>query len=476
MTDSSNHKIGKISLKLQVSHQRGLHVLMDRLSVRVKDAVSKSLEGWWSEHPTADNIRINKVTLDLGTAPSHAIDRLLETELDTALRKSLQVNLSNDAAVAEHTRNDEHSSNALIYFLFHGSLPWNVSATNYKLQSCAEELILEIVPREWNHVLRYHRVRERLSALLSDPQFNRFLEYIAPDFCSNWKQVCAGAETALADWLRENKIKIELSALLRESLLELAIQDTIPIGRLGTFWVIEYQKQLPVQVLARFTKYIEHVLTTGVSNTHKGAELSVNHKAILKGLSAGSTIGTADNPVTDQHLNEFENPPTVNEYFIFNAGLAILWPGLRQLFTKCGLVQEDHFVDEDAQYRAVLFLHYLCSRQQNCFEYDLTFNKILCGLDAEHPFITQMTLKPQEMELADELVKEVLDKWTAVHKLSQQDLIANFFMRSGKLSRCENGWLLQVERKAWDVFLDKLPWGVGIIKLPWMNSMIYTEW
>jgi hypothetical protein len=48
--------------------------------------------------------------------------------------------------------------------------------------------------------------------------------------------------------------------------------------------------------------------------------------------------------------------------------------------------------------------------------------------------------------------------------------------RAGKLSRVDDGWLLQIEQKGVDVLLSYLPWGIGLIKLPWMTELLYVEW
>ncbi len=44
------------------------------------------------------------------------------------------------------------------------------------------------------------------------------------------------------------------------------------------------------------------------------------------------------------------------------------------------------------------------------------------------------------------------------------------------LTKKENGWLLQVEKKTADVLLESIPWGFSTLAFSWNNYIIFTEW
>jgi hypothetical protein len=74
------------------------------------------------------------------------------------------------------------------------------------------------------------------------------------------------------------------------------------------------------------------------------------------------------------------------------------------------------------------------------------------------------------------LLQSVLEHWKALRNTSLTGLRETFFKRDGLITRKENDWLLQVERKTLDVLLDSMPWGYSAVSLPWNDYIIYTEW
>src|SRR5258706_4778710 len=68
-----------------------------------------------------------------------------------------------------------------------------------------------------------------------------------------------------------------------------------------------------------------------------------------------------------------------NEYFIGNAGLVILFPFLRQMFSNLDLCRNKQFRSEYSQIRAVLLSQYLIAGSAEIAEHELLLNKILCG-------------------------------------------------------------------------------------------------
>ena len=88
-------------------------------------------------------------------------------------------------------------------------------------------------------------------------------------------------------------------------------------------------------------------------------------------------------------------------------------------------------------------------------------------------------LSEPEINEAKDLILQITQLWKINGKpvnVSIEGLQETFLQRHGKLTRKENGWLLQVEQRGVDVLLNQLPWGIGIVKLPWMENILHAEW
>ncbi len=61
---------------------------------------------------------------------------------------------------------------------------------------------------------------------------------------------------------------------------------------------------------------------------------------------------------------------------------------------------------------------------------------------------------------------------------SVEALRNTFLKRKAKLSyeRNRSTWLLQVEKKGYDICVEHLPWPLSIIKLPWMKENLIVDW
>ena len=80
------------------------------------------------------------------------------------------------------------------------------------------------------------------------------------------------------------------------------------------------------------------------------------------------------------------------------------------------------------------------------------------------------------MDQAHELLASVIEHWQALKNTSVDGLRGAFLRRDGLITRKNDDWLLQVERKTLDVLLDSIPWGYSTITLPWNGYLIHVEW
>lgn len=162
--------------------------------------------------------------------------------------------------------------------------------------------------------------------------------------------------------------------------------------------------------------------------------------------------------------------------YVNNAGLLLLHPFLPEMFRRLGLLHDGQWRDQAAQHAAVRVLEWLVTGREPAPEFNLTLNKIICGMAIDAvPLITDQWNPGIETECND-LLDSVIGYWTALKNTGREALRETFLQRLGKLTPTDHGWLLQVEQKAVDVLLNRLPWGIGVVKLPWMKEKIFVEW
>ncbi|HET7899411.1 MAG TPA: contractile injection system tape measure protein, partial [Flavisolibacter sp.] len=172
-----------------------------------------------------------------------------------------------------------------------------------------------------------------------------------------------------------------------------------------------------------------------------------------------------------------KNESGIQAFFIQNAGLVLLHPFLKLFFERLAYLNETGgWKSETLQRRSVLLLHYLCSAKSEAAEYELPLCKLLVGYPFAQPVEAKLDLTGKEVSEAEALLQNVIDQWPILKSTSAEGLRNSFLRREGKLSRQDNGWLLQVEQRSFDILLQHLPWGIGVIKNSWMEEMLFTEW
>lgn len=165
------------------------------------------------------------------------------------------------------------------------------------------------------------------------------------------------------------------------------------------------------------------------------------------------------------------------QVFVHNAGLVLLHPFMRFFFEGVKLLDKNlRFKNIDSQFKAIHLLQYIATGQESVSEYELTLNKILCGVDLLKPIPKMMELTKKEKAECNHLISTVLDRWDALKTKKPAALRQTYLQREGVLIRTGQGWNLNIERNTFDVMLEKLPWSFSIIRFPWSDQMINVEW
>lgn len=170
--------------------------------------------------------------------------------------------------------------------------------------------------------------------------------------------------------------------------------------------------------------------------------------------------------------------PGVLPLSVRHAGLVLLHPFLSRFFESTGVREEGQAeLDPALLPRAAALLHLLASGEEEPYELELGFIKILLGLRPGEPLpVAGGLLRESDREEAEALLQAVIGHWSVLKKTSVHGLRQSFLQRNGLLREQDHGFLLQVEPESFDVLLGHLPWGIGTVKLPWMTKPIFTDW
>lgn len=168
----------------------------------------------------------------------------------------------------------------------------------------------------------------------------------------------------------------------------------------------------------------------------------------------------------------------LDELYVDDAGLVILWPFLERFFVRLGLVHEEErrFLGEGAALQAIALLEALATGDLDPPEFRVPLPKLLCGRELESDFQLERPLTPEQISEAELLLTAAIDRAKVLGELSIQGFRATFLQRRGALTTRDGAWLLRVERQAHDVLLDRFPWSWGWVKLPWMPHPMQVEW
>lgn len=227
---------------------------------------------------------------------------------------------------------------------------------------------------------------------------------------------------------------------------------------------------------------MREVIATGIFPSAVAKKLTVQ---VLNRLPEGSIrliyglIQLNSEEVNNLMLVDRADPPPaayLQKTIVENAGLCLLAPYLPGFFSRLGFTEGGQFKTAVLAHRALYLLQYLVNGRQKNLEFTLQLNKLLCGIGIEEPVGKYKRLSPAERAEADDLLLSVIANWPALKSTSIQGFRSSFLQRKGILTLKGMAWVLQVERKGFDLLLDSLPWTFNLIKAPWMSKMLEVEW
>ena len=344
---------------------------------------------------------------------------------------------------------------ALLYFLEIGQLPWFIDSLEFaaSIESKSISILIQ------NKVF----VQKLKAVFITNPNsLERFVQQMNLKITTELIAHLANSQA-----IDKKKMKSEL--------MQLPVHIQISTCKLiiGNLIGIDQQKMI----------VLNHEISESSSLPLINAILKmVGLNAITENMVSAKTPDNRRPLVNEIFNQELENKkPSKNSIdlksiYIQNAGMILAHPFISQLLTQTGCADENKNLLPEKKQKAVQLLHYLASGEETNMEFNLTFEKYLCGLAIEIPLLRTSEIGETDKMECDEVLRSIVDYWPELKNTSPDGLRQLFFRRNGKLDLNQTPHKLYVERKAQDVLLDKLQWNISIVKLPWMNDLIYVEW
>ncbi|MDN3689967.1 contractile injection system tape measure protein [Cyclobacterium jeungdonense] len=359
---------------------------------------------------------------------------------------------------------DERFFEAWLHFLQTGLLPWWLESQLAKERFQLVFLVSELKNiRKWKsflYILQFPQVRHRLISQYSVSELSAVLWEVLKD--------CGTLEKPTIEGILERFPSKERN---------------LPVGILIA---LAFDHLKMTEETKKMTQWFGDNLSQESKSRLKNAILpliSTEDKRVWGTFFEKVVFGGHDpefvpekQPFRQIELDEIEKQVNFQEegHYVDCAGLILIHPFLKAFFADCGFLDEKGKLLEKEL--AVLSLYYLANREENPFDFELLFEKYLCGIPLQIPIAREIKLPDIIKEKTEKLLGSLLEHWEKLKSTGKDTVRNEFINRRGKLVIQSSADHLNVERKPQDILLESLPWNLSLVKLPWHSKLILVEW
>ena len=188
-------------------------------------------------------------------------------------------------------------------------------------------------------------------------------------------------------------------------------------------------------------------------------------------LERDSTDGGDD--VTDV---DDANYPKGRPMPVTAAGLTLLWPYFKHLFSELDLLEDQVFKSEAVAARAARILFDIAFPGEEASEPQLPLPRILCGVPSGTVLAPSGEITENEKATSTEMLTSAKSAWPQMKGTSLDGFRQSFLQRAGMLEISDDRIDISVDRAPYDMLLDTLPWPRSVIKLPWQSKLLHVRW
>jgi hypothetical protein len=463
------HLINRLQFELNCTDEDQAFNFRQNFAITFQEQIIDAADEICSDHVHEDEwIKIEKLEIDLGSFSPAAFDANFSSVFKSKFEKALVDKLSNIPSSQKKESFLVSKIELLKHFLQTGALPWWAT----EQEADINEIILELITNKQEIITSFfyhHQFKKnlwiRVAFQLSEEAKTKLI-LLLPELKT--------AKELFIEWIEQLNIllKNQNNAAINTpvTLIENIVLKNAP--EIFQHWdnaniYLEIFKKITA-IAAENKSVIDKTISNNQSNF-----INVFNKITDDSAKENISIKTDVQPQLAQANDE---EIAADKYIVKHAGIILLSPFLKSFFTNLHLLDGKEWKNKDAQYKAVHLLKFLSTGEQKTFEYNLTLEKIICGLNIEEPIPLEIFLEEHETNEAIQLLESVIEHWKAIKNTSVNGLRESFLKRDGILTLKENGWLLQVERKTLDVLIDSIPWGYSTIVFSWNERLIFVEW
>jgi hypothetical protein len=507
MQISNRHIINKVFLEVNTPSKSKAYYLKDNFDMFLKAELFPLLEKYFD---TLDNkigsqtIQIEKLNMDFCMAQDLNFNSL-KLEIINQFQKQIEKQINNgfpDTKNYALINNREKSINAFFSFLETGTNAWWAISKNINTENQFEEIISDtFFGSKLSNALENLQTRNRFIKQLSDNQIyfilkkTFLLELSAKETISknisrikdNMNSVISKSKQGLQqrnliwDIILCQLLKHK-DTIIKDKLHSLIVSfDSIKkYNQKLTFETINIQltNKSALEILSNLTKEVS-IIAAILEQTSEIVQKNSEENFIQSDISKTDEI----NPVLNKEekslfaslfLNEKIVPDNPSNHYVNNAGLILIHPFLKHLFENCKLLNKDNTINNPEI--AAHLLHYIATEQEQDYEHEMLFEKLLCNIPVNQTINRNILLSEELKNHADEMLRAVLENWQIMKNSSVALLRNEYLQRPGKIILTGDNPKVLVERKTQDILLDKISWNLGIVKLAWKNKVIFVDW
>jgi hypothetical protein len=309
-----------------------------------------------------------------------------------------------------------------------------------------------------------------------ESEFERFLHFLRTGRLPWW----SSRKDAFPDELEILNNSLLANQTYRKRLIMLLLDDGDALERLLLQFSDEFAVSLVLFTVNAKPEEKSNVRKFLAESQSSGSNLKNQLIDLMREVQQNERSAVEPENKAKQEESKRDDKPEAlfpdNGIYVQNAGLVLLHPFLEYFFQEFKLLKDQKFVNAKVRITAIHLLHYLATGKDNPMEYELLFEKYLCGWDFEKPVPRRVKLSKYMKAESEKLLTSAIGHWKALKKTSPNGLREGFLQREGKLVLDDFQHRLIVEGNAADVLLSSLPWGYGMIKLPWLEQILIVDW
>jgi Contractile injection system tape measure protein len=452
MSIPQKHIINQLSVELKTSSEDEAFGCRKLLEEMLQHEVSNLIDVFCSQYfDEKQLIKINRLEIDLGEIAGHNFKENWLQNFSQSFENQIFKIYQEQSLSPKDTEQNLNNFELLTHFLSTGQLPWWVVQEDIILDDLIDEIIQKQPFELRNFLIQYKNntlLIQRILFQFSEGQIFEFLENIQI-YISDFEKVFEEINYKIHTNFSHLSLPKNQSEIYFETFFKASIKHDFKVFDRQIF-ILEFLKILAKKLIIDST------------------EINVLLIDLLPDFEVNTRIkNEQESPVLREEIKKIK---------LQNAGIVLISPFLKPFFQELQLLENDRFINKKAQHKAIHLIKHLATGNTAFSEYDLSLEKIICGIPLNEPVPRKVEFSEKELYEANDLLESVIGHWKVLKNSSVEALRNTFFQREGILQTNENGWQINIERKTQDILLDSIPWGFSMIVNSWNNYIIAVEW